>query len=352
MPDPTPPAASTPPSQQPAPSSPAPVSPEQQPTPQLSTTPPSSPPAPTVPAPAAEVSPVTPPPQQPSPPTIPPVPPICAPSVPLPFPIKKLVIAFVLGMVLTGVTFVAVSRMFTDEDTWICQDGKWVKHGNPVAPMPLGKCGVVPGASASAKSISSPAGKSSGASTSSAQAKTSTSSAVSSKAASQAASAVSSSISKASSASAATSSASAGGTEKTFTASDFSITYPAWPVIPAGSILAPDQTKVAVTKNGCALIVTVLPLPEGEQFQSFMENLITEQVQSTGVTVTLKEVKETTMRLSGEFPVSGRTALTTQYGFLTPNNNFYSIVFASEKSQYDKVCKPVVDGIIKSVKVQ
>jgi hypothetical protein len=27
------------------------------------------------------------------------------------------------------------------EDTWICQSGEWVKHGNPSAPKPVGKCG-------------------------------------------------------------------------------------------------------------------------------------------------------------------------------------------------------------------
>lgn len=27
------------------------------------------------------------------------------------------------------------------EDTWICQNGEWVKHGNPSAPMPAEPCG-------------------------------------------------------------------------------------------------------------------------------------------------------------------------------------------------------------------
>lgn len=30
------------------------------------------------------------------------------------------------------------------EDTWICQDGEWVKHGNPSAPMPTEPCGKAP----------------------------------------------------------------------------------------------------------------------------------------------------------------------------------------------------------------
>ena len=27
-----------------------------------------------------------------------------------------------------------------DEDTWLCQDGQWVRHGNPSAAMPTAPC--------------------------------------------------------------------------------------------------------------------------------------------------------------------------------------------------------------------
>ncbi len=29
------------------------------------------------------------------------------------------------------------------EDTWICDDGQWVKHGLPYAPMPEGDCNLL-----------------------------------------------------------------------------------------------------------------------------------------------------------------------------------------------------------------
>lgn len=29
------------------------------------------------------------------------------------------------------------------EDTWICDNGQWVKHGVPSAPMPEGGCDVL-----------------------------------------------------------------------------------------------------------------------------------------------------------------------------------------------------------------
>jgi len=28
-----------------------------------------------------------------------------------------------------------------DEDTWICVEGQWLRHGNPSAPMPTRECG-------------------------------------------------------------------------------------------------------------------------------------------------------------------------------------------------------------------
>jgi hypothetical protein len=30
-----------------------------------------------------------------------------------------------------------------DEDTWLCQNDRWIKHGNPSAPMPASGCGLV-----------------------------------------------------------------------------------------------------------------------------------------------------------------------------------------------------------------
>lgn len=31
-------------------------------------------------------------------------------------------------------------RLLSGEDNWICQNGQWVKHGNPKAPMPSSSC--------------------------------------------------------------------------------------------------------------------------------------------------------------------------------------------------------------------
>lgn len=36
--------------------------------------------------------------------------------------------------------FVALVFLRGDEDSWICKDGKWQKHGNPSKPAPIEVC--------------------------------------------------------------------------------------------------------------------------------------------------------------------------------------------------------------------
>ena len=44
-------------------------------------------------------------------------------------------------MVLAGCAFLLI-RTWSGEDDWICDGEKWVKHGNPSAPMPTSGCGL------------------------------------------------------------------------------------------------------------------------------------------------------------------------------------------------------------------
>lgn len=44
------------------------------------------------------------------------------------------VLVLFLGM------FIASVRLFSGEDNWICENGQWVKHGNPSYPAPSVKC--------------------------------------------------------------------------------------------------------------------------------------------------------------------------------------------------------------------
>lgn len=54
----------------------------------------------------------------------------------------------VLGLVLSAAVLAAIIllslRFFLgNEDLWLCQNGEWIKHGNPVAPQPTTTCGNI-----------------------------------------------------------------------------------------------------------------------------------------------------------------------------------------------------------------
>ncbi|MBU2595379.1 hypothetical protein KJ713_00925 [Patescibacteria group bacterium] len=46
----------------------------------------------------------------------------------------------VIGLIGAMVLIFIIIRFLGSEDTWICQDGKWIKHGQPKAPMPTEIC--------------------------------------------------------------------------------------------------------------------------------------------------------------------------------------------------------------------
>gem|GEM_PF-2902667 len=50
----------------------------------------------------------------------------------------KIFILAVLGLfVLICMKFIIVKQ---EDDTWICDKGKWVRYGNPTAPRPTSSC--------------------------------------------------------------------------------------------------------------------------------------------------------------------------------------------------------------------
>ena len=52
---------------------------------------------------------------------------------------KKTIIAIGVVTILI-LTAVLIIRFSSPEDTWICQNGQWVKHGNPDLPKPNSAC--------------------------------------------------------------------------------------------------------------------------------------------------------------------------------------------------------------------
>jgi hypothetical protein len=46
----------------------------------------------------------------------------------------------IIGLVGGVILIIILLRILGSEDTWICQDGKWIKHGKPNGPMPSDIC--------------------------------------------------------------------------------------------------------------------------------------------------------------------------------------------------------------------
>jgi hypothetical protein len=53
---------------------------------------------------------------------------------------QKFIIFFLIMIVFVGSVFFLRFVIGGDEDTWICQNGVWIKHGNPSKPIPSAFC--------------------------------------------------------------------------------------------------------------------------------------------------------------------------------------------------------------------
>lgn len=52
---------------------------------------------------------------------------------------RKILITLGIFLIIAIVT-IAILRIFSGEDTWLCSGGTWVRHGNPKAQMPSTIC--------------------------------------------------------------------------------------------------------------------------------------------------------------------------------------------------------------------
>jgi hypothetical protein len=116
--------------------------------------------------------------------------------------------------------------------------------------------------------------------------------------------------------------------------------------------LEPERTKVAVSNAGCALVVTTRTLPAGEDLQEALERLLSEQIAQANIRLLIKNIGKDRSHVEGEFPVGTRLIHSDQYGYLTSEREFYSLVFASEQKSFASACKPVIEQTVKSVTVK
>ena len=53
---------------------------------------------------------------------------------------KKLILSIIILAVIIIAGIILGIRFLSGEDTWICESGRWVRHGNPSSPMPTTPC--------------------------------------------------------------------------------------------------------------------------------------------------------------------------------------------------------------------
>jgi hypothetical protein len=53
---------------------------------------------------------------------------------------KKSLVKLIVLALIAVVLFILGARFLSGEDSWMCNDGQWVKHGNPSLPMPTSEC--------------------------------------------------------------------------------------------------------------------------------------------------------------------------------------------------------------------
>ena len=53
---------------------------------------------------------------------------------------KKSLLKLILFILIAVILFIIGARFVSGEDSWMCSDGQWVKHGNPSLPMPTSEC--------------------------------------------------------------------------------------------------------------------------------------------------------------------------------------------------------------------
>lgn len=58
-----------------------------------------------------------------------------------PYKEKKTMYALIITMIIMVAALIFFRFLLGgDEDTWICEDGVWIQHGNPSYPMPTYPC--------------------------------------------------------------------------------------------------------------------------------------------------------------------------------------------------------------------
>lgn len=137
---------------------------------------------------------------------------------------------------------------------------------------------------------------------------------------------------------------------KVFSENGFSVSYPDWPTLDSQYLLEP--AKVAVNNEGCSFVVTTKTLPTGTDFKSYVDKIATEQIKQVSGTTITKDIGTKTSFFEGQYTMSGVTLHSYSRGFLVGKDSIYSFAFIATENTFNQVCKPLIDGVLESVKTE
>ncbi|EKD99470.1 MAG: hypothetical protein ACD_22C00253G0012 [uncultured bacterium] len=211
---------------------------------------------------------------------------------------KKLIF-ILLFVILTLSGFFVVRILFSgNEDTWVCENGSWVKHGNPDSRAPTTVCGK--------KKTARPGEFSNGQ------------------------------------------------IYEIFETDDFEIKYPKWPNIDKKLVAEPEKVEVAVTNEGCAFVITSQTVPSNLTYKDFMEKQLVDQQAALQYPTTIvnKKIEEATAQLESEISIGTSKVKSVSYGYMSSTRQSYGIGFVAEKSVFDTGCKSLINDVIDSIVVK
>jgi hypothetical protein len=132
----------------------------------------------------------------------------------------------------------------------------------------------------------------------------------------------------------------------------FTMFYPAWTRLNFDTT-APeaDKIKVAVSNiQGCTFFLKIKDLPEDQTLQAYTDQVIKNM--GDRLSVSSNEVKEQEAFLDGEVKTEGDVTMRNISHVYKKGKTIYSLAFVAEKNAFANACQPVVDEVVKSVKLQ
>jgi len=136
-----------------------------------------------------------------------------------------------------------------------------------------------------------------------------------------------------------------------FKTGEFEVKFPYWPKIKEEYLVKFENLRFASVNDGCSFMISTSSIPADLSFKEGVERLIEEQLKNTESVINVKEITDNSSHLEIDITENGNTLTNVSYDFLTNSGEIYGLGFASEKSNFEKSCRPFIQEVIDSIKI-